>query len=112
MTTEPRHLRRPVPRPADRSLVTRRRRRVDPPTVHIAPVMPAWKISRRHAWVLGLIGIVLAVLFVEPVRNLFLLAAIIAVATLAELLSALGDGVVWVGDDLIHPVLTEVFSWF
>lgn len=112
MTTEPRHLRRPVPRPADRSLVPRRHRRVEPPTVHIAPVMPAWKISRRHAWVLGLIGIAFAVLFVEPVRNVFLLALVIGAAALAELLSLLGDGVVWIGDSVIHPVLTEVFSWF
>lgn len=66
-------------------------------------------------WGVGIILAVLVILFVEPVRHVFLLGVVVGAAALAEVLARVGDLVVWLGDGLVWlgtPVLTEVLSWF
>lgn len=86
MTYHPRH-RAPATHtaPSTRTHHPVARHRLDQPTDRIEPVPPpGWHISRRHLFWLAVVMVTLAVLLIEPVRNVALLGATISVVTVLK----------------------------
>lgn len=72
-------------RPAARHRLDQPTDRLDQPTDRIEPVPPpGWHISRRHLFWLAVVMVTLAVLLIEPVRNVALLGATISVVTVLK----------------------------